>query len=258
VIHVGKHSAERRSALPWILATVAVLGIAAAAVLLVRVFGSSPSTPISAPAPVTTTSPTSSSAPSSSGAPTSTTTATASAADSAARAALKACVDRQAGATGLLDSITTGAGHWSDHVQAETDLEAGRRALIDVTTNTWGPTRAAGPGDVTRFQAASAGFDQLPGCSTDVAGAAASTSVAAQLKACATREAALDTVVTVGTRVMGDWQTHLSEMADHADGHINNAQAQANWRKRWSASGTNLDPYKTAVASLAAAPACTA
>jgi len=42
----------------------------------------------------------------------------------------QACVDRQLAAKGLLDTIATGAGHWSDHVQGQTDLDSGARTLI--------------------------------------------------------------------------------------------------------------------------------
>lgn len=264
VSDVGKHSAERRSALPLLLATAAVLGIAVTAFLLVRVFngsqGSSTASSQTSPSSAVNSSPPSAPASSTSTSSPATATATGtatSAADIAAQAALKACVDHQSAAKGVVDAIATGAGHWSDHVQAETDLQAGRRTLIDVTTNTWGPTRSAGPQDVTTFQGAQGAFGGAPACSATAGSSPAPADVTPKLQACAAREAALDNVVAVGSKVMGDWQTHLTEMADHADGHINGLQAQANWLKRWAESRTNLDPYKTAVASLAAAPACT-
>lgn len=266
---MGKHSAERRSALPLVLATVAVLAIAVTAFLVVRVFnGSQSAQNASAAAPQTSSS--SSSAASSaatsspataSGTPVAGTTAvapTTSTADAAAQTALQACVDRQSAAKALLASIATGAGHWSDHVQGQTDLDSGARTLIQVKTDTWGPTRAAGPQDVATFQAAQAAFSGAPACSTDTGATAASAGLADKLKACTAREGAMDTVIADGAKVMGDWNTHLSEMANHADGHIDSAQAQANWIKRWSESGTNLNPYKSAAAGLAAAPACSA
>ena len=276
---MGKHSAERRSTLPLVLATVAVVAVAVTAFLVVRVFNSSPGDQsASAAAPQSSSSGSSGSASSgpstsstssaatstpatASGTPvagTTTAAPTTSTADTAAQTALQACVDRQSAAKALLASIATGAGHWSDHVQGQTDLDSGARTLIQVKTDTWGPTRAAGPQDVATFQAAQAAFSGAPACSTDTGATAASAGLADKLKACTAREGAMDTVIADGTKVMGDWNTHLSEMANHADGHIDSAQAQANWIKRWSESGTNLNPYKAATASFAAAPACSA
>jgi hypothetical protein len=47
-------------------------------------------------------------------------------------------------------------------------------------------------------------------------------------------------------------------MADHADGHINSYEAQANWLKRYQAAPAHLNPYKAAADALAKAPACSA
>jgi hypothetical protein len=58
--------------------------------------------------------------------------------------------------------------------------------------------------------------------------------------------------------VMEDWRVHLSEMADHSDGHLNGPEAQARWIERYKAAPVHMEPYKQAAAALAAAPACTA
>lgn len=267
---MGKHSAERRSGLPVILATVAVLAIAVAAFFVVRAFNGAPEPTAASPAgafSTATTGASGSGTPATSTSTPATTTGTsvdsttaaptASAADITAQAAVKACADRQFAAKGLLDAIATGAGHWSDHVQGQTDIDSGARTLMQVKTDTWGPTRAAGPQDVAAFAAAQAAFASAPVCSTDTGSPAVSADLAGKLKACIAREGAMDTVLADGAKVIGDWNAHLSEMANHADGHIDSVQAQNNWVKRWSESGTNLNPYKSAAAGLAAAPACT-
>ncbi len=271
---MGKHSAERRSSLPLLFATAAVVGIAVIAFMLVRLLGGSAGSTSAASSPLgtvtTTSAPPTTSASSTTSAP-STTSATASATasatsatpptsapDVAVKAALQSCVARQAAAKGLVDSIATGASHWSDHVQGESELESGARSLIDVKTNTWGPTRSAGPADVAAFQAATAAYTSAPACPTTAPSPSASADLTTRMQACATREQALDTVIGIGSQVMGDWGTHLSEMADHADGHIAGAQAQANWIKRYSEAPVHLTPYKTAAAVYASSPACTA
>jgi hypothetical protein len=266
---MGKHSAERRSAMPLVLATVAVLAIAVVVFLAVRMFNGSLSSSTATPpqststtaALATTATTTTTSEPTTTTPTTSeptTTTPTTSAADAGARAALQACVQHQDVAKRIVDTITTGATHWSDHVQGQTDIDSGARTLLDVMTNTWGPTRAAGPADVAAFQAAQGVYAGAPACPTTVGTLPAPADTTPKLQACAAREQALDAVVATGTAVMGDWNTHLSEMADHADGHINGPGAQAKWIKRWSEAPKNLDPYRAAAAALAAAPACTA
>ncbi|MEO7234537.1 MAG: hypothetical protein ABIW80_04100 [Lapillicoccus sp.] len=264
---MGKHSAERRSAMPLLVATAAVVAIAVVAFVFVRLLGGSAGSTAAASAPLgivtTTSAPPTISSSSTTSSPTSTTTSatpttpTTSAADVAARAALQSCLARQAAAKGLVDSIATGAGHWSDHVQGESELESGARTLIDVKTNTWGPTRAAGPADIAAFQAATAAYASAPACPTTPPQQTATADLTAKMQACATREQALDTVVGIGSQVMGDWGTHLSEMADHADGHVVGAQAQANWIKRYSEAPVHLTPYKAAASAYASAPACT-
>jgi hypothetical protein len=269
---VGKHSPERRSPLPLVLSAVAIVAVVVAGFVLVRLYSGSSDVSSGTAAGLTT--PSASGSASSSGTSTSdtssattstatttattspTTTATTSAADAAARTALQACVDRQNAAKPVLDTIATGAGHWNDHVQAQTDLNSGARSLIDVKENTWGPTRAAGPGDVAAYQAAQAAFTSAPACPTSVGQLPAPADVAPKLQACAAREQALDNVLSTGDLVIGDWRTHLSEMADHADGHIDSYQAQMNWLKRWAEAPAHLDPYKAAVAALAGAPGC--
>lgn len=265
---VGKHSAERRSAMPLLFATAAVVGIAVIAFVIVRLLGGSAESSAAASSPLgivtTTSAPATTSASSTTSRPPTTTTSattsatpTVSSADVAVKGVLKSCVDRQAAAKGLLDSITTGASHWSDHVQGESELESGARTLIEVKTNTWGPTRAAGPADVAAFQAATAAYTSAPACPTTAPQQPASADLTTKMQACAAREQALDTVIGIGSQVMGDWGTHLSEMADHADGHIAGAQAQANWIKRYSEAPVHLTPYKAAAAAYASAPACT-
>ncbi len=271
MIPVGKHRAERRLTTLLVLATAAVVGVALIAFLLVRLVGgtlgstaatlspvatgaatasaSTPATSSTTRTTTTTTSATSTSGPA---------TPTTSAADAAARAALTACVDRQNAAKGLVDAMATGAGHWGDHLQGQTDISSGKRSYIDVKTTTWGPTKAAGPGDVAAFQAGQTAYAAAPGCPTSAGQLPAPAEVAPKLQACAARETSLDAVVATGTVVLGDWTTHLTEMAQHSDGHLDGSQAEATWIQRWEDAPAHLDPYRAAAAALAAAPACSA
>lgn len=263
---MGRHSEQSRSSVPLIAGLVAIVLVAGGLVIARVVDASSDSGAGTAGGTVAISGSSStappSSAPSSAATPAVTTSApsspTTSAAQAAVRAALSACVARQAAVAPLMSAVTTGAKHWSDHVQAETDLESGARSLIDVKTNTWGPTRAAGPGDVAAYDAASAAWGQTPACATAASDASVPSDLTTKLQACTTREQSLDAWVGAGAAVMQDWRTHLGEMADHADGHTNSALAQANWLKRWREAPTHLTPYAAATTALAAAPACAA
>jgi hypothetical protein len=166
-------------------------------------------------------------------------------------------MSRQSAAQAVVDTASKGAKDWGDHVQGQNDINSGARTLIDVKTNTWGPTRAAGPGDVAAFQGAVNNYTGVSGCQ-DVASVTASGDMKAKLDACAAHQKALDAYVEAAKAVIADWQGHLSEMADHADGHINSSQAQANWLKRWQEAPAHIDPYKAAADALAKAPACSA
>ena len=253
---MGRHRAQRRSPLPLVLGFVAVLAIAAAAFFGFRILtgndGSSQASPLPTTSTTTSTE-TSSTPPSTSG---TTATPTVSAEFAAVQKALQECKARESVAQAVVDTVARGAQHWADHVQGQNDINSGARTLLDVKTNTWAPTRKAGPTDVSEFQAALAAYTSVSGCQ-NVNALPAPGELKSKLDACAAHQAALDTYVEAAKAVMNDWQTHLGEMADHADGHINSFQAQESWLKRWREAPAHLDPYKTAAAALAAAPPCT-
>ena len=253
---MGRHSAQRRSPLPLVLGIVAVLAIAAAAFYGFRILTGGDGT--SAAAQLPTTSSTSSST-STTTTPSTTTTATAtmSAENAAAQKALQECVTRQDAAKAVVTAASTGAQHWSEHLQGQTDIDSGAKTYIDVKTNVFGPTKAAGPGDVAAYEGAMATYAAVSGCQS-VGSLQASSDLTPKLQACAAREQALDAYMGAAQAVMTDWKTHLAEMADHSDGHLNGPEAQARWIERWRAAPVHLDPYKAAAAALQAAPACNA
>ncbi len=256
---MGKHSAERRSPLPLVLGVVAVLAIAAAAFFGFRILTGNNS-PDQAAAPATTST---TSTPSTTSPTPSTSSSTASAAPTgsadlaAAQKALQDCVTRQDAAQPVIAAATTGAQHWSDHLQGQTDIDSGAKTYLEVKTNVFGPTRAAGPGDVAAYDSAVSAYSGVQGCD-NVGSLQAPPDLAPKLQACAARQQAIDTYMGAAKAVMDDWRTHLQEMSDHSDGHLDGPAAQARWIERWKAAPTHLDPYKQAAAALAEAPSCTA
>jgi hypothetical protein len=242
--------------MPFVLGVIAVLGLAAAAFFGFRILTSNNPSSQAAELPTTTSSSTTSTTPTPSTSST-TTSANASVASefAAAQKALQECVARQTAAKPVIDTATKAATDWGNHVQGQNDINSGARTLIQVKTDTWAPTRQAGPGDIAAYKAAVTGYTSVGGCQ-NVAALPAPSDLKAKLDACAARQTALDAYVSTAEPVMNDWATHLGEMANHADGHINSFQAQENWLKRWREAPAHLDPYKAAAAALAAAPAC--
>ena len=255
---MGKHSAQRRSPLPLVLGVVALLAIAAAAFFGFRILTGADSATQASPLPTTSTTSSTSSTPSTT---TSTTTTAASATVSAELAAvqkaLQECVTRQDAAKPVVTAATGAAEHWSQHLQGQADIDSGAKTYLDVKTNVFGPSRAAGPGDVAAYDGAMTAYSGVGGCQN--AGALeAPTDLKTKLQACAAREQAIDTYVSAAKAVLDDWRTHLSEMADHSDGHLNGPEAQSRWIERYKAAPVHLDPYKAAAAALSSAPACSA
>jgi hypothetical protein len=254
---VGKHSAQRRSPLPLVLGVVAVLAIAAAAFFGFRILtGSNTGNEAAAP-PVTTSSTSSTSTTSTTTSATPSATPSVSAELAAAQKALQDCVSRQKAAQPVIAAATGGAQHWADHLQGQYDIDTAAKTYIEVKTNVFGPSRAAGPGDIAAFDTAMTAYSGVVGCE-NVGKVEAPADMAAKLQACAAREQAIDAYMGAAKAVMEDWRVHLSEMADHTDGHLNGPEAQARWIERYKAAPVHMEPYKQAAAALAAAPACNA
>ncbi len=157
----------------------------------------------------------------------------------------------------MVAAVTSAADHWSQHIQGQADIDSGARTYLDVKTNVFGPSRAAGPGDVAAYDTAMNAFNGASGCQ-NVGAMEAPTDLTAKVQACAAREQALDAYMVAAKAVLDDWRTHLQEMADHTDGHLNGPEAQSRWIERYKAAPAHLDPYKAAAAALSAAPACSA
>jgi hypothetical protein len=254
---VGKHSAQRRSPLPLVLGVVAVLAIAAAAFFGFRILTGNNGAGEQAAPPATSTGTASSTSTTRASSSTTTATPTVSAEFAAVQKALQECVARDDAAKAVVAAASTGADHWGAHIQGQNDIESGAKSFLDVKATVFAPTKAAGPGDIAAFDSAMSTYKAVGGCQ-NVGTLPASGELTAKVQACATREKAIDTYMDAATAVMTDWRTHLQEMADHTDGHLAGADAQARWIERWRAAPAHLNPYKTAAGALASAPTCTA
>lgn len=168
--------------------------------------------------------------------------------------ALRSCATALAGAQQVVKAARPGVSDWSAHVQARTDMFAGRISVEEMDA-TWKRTRLAGPGDQQRFHAALRSYHAPTGCDHLGGVPQADRAVADR---CVTRARAADRAVAAATAAMGDWKSHLDNMASYAHGGMSSAQAQSMWVSAWRSAPRNISAYEHARAALSSAPACRA
>ncbi|WP_410793436.1 hypothetical protein [Kribbella sp. C-35] len=149
------------------------------------------------------------------------------------------------------EAVVTAAGnateHWREHVQARTDLLAGKNSE-EQTKAIWKRTRLLGPADKVAVNSAVAERAKVRGGCAGVPGKAAAV--------CKQRLAALDAAGAADRAAAGDWAAHLQAMAAHAAGDFGAEHAQDLWVAAWTAAPRNLDAAARATAALADVPAC--
>ncbi len=138
--------------------------------------------------------------------------------------------------------------HWREHVQARTDLLAGR--IDQATTKAiWKRTRLAGPTDLQHLTAATTAHQAARGGCTNTVGTRGA--------ACRHRLTALGAAIAAGHAAAHDWQAHLAMMAAHKAGAMDNAHAQTMWVAAWRAAPPHLTAFADADRNLARTPPCT-
>jgi hypothetical protein len=152
-------------------------------------------------------------------------------------------------ADAVIREARTGVGHWSQHVKAQSDANAGIVTVPEMDA-IFKRTRLAGPGDVQRYGAAvSAYHAQTATCST-VSGAPAT--VGDKLTTCSDREKAQGPVLTAAADAMADWKSHLAKMQLSKMGHVANPQGV--WIQAWRAAPPHINAFKKAFREFHAPP----
>lgn len=192
--------------------------------------------------------PQASSAPASTAAtdPTSTDPAPKDSADSA----LKDCRTNVAAADKVLAVSKDGMRHWSEHIQAQTDANAGKITTAEMDA-IFDRTMKAGHHDEIRWADAVQAHQETSGSCQAVPGAP--TDVANQLTRCAERRRAQEPVLAAANDGMTDWTKHLGDMRRSEKGKIHNPQKK--WIQTWRAAPRNINAYKQA-ADRFSAPDC--
>ena len=173
-------------------------------------------------------------------------------AGTASTTALRSCATALVGAQQVVRAARPGVSDWSAHVQARTDMFAGRISVEEMDA-TWKPTRLAGPGDQQRFHAALRSYHAPTGCDHLGGVPQADRAVADR---CVTRARAAVRAVAAAKAAMGDWKSHLDNMASYAHGGMSSAQAQSMWVSAWRSAPRNISAYEHARGALASAPGC--
>jgi hypothetical protein len=163
---------------------------------------------------------------------------------------LKACRAKVEAGDKVLATAKKGMQNWSDHVQAQTDANAGEITVREME-DVFDRTMKAGDEDEKQYEAAVKSFEGRDGTCREVSGASAQ--VARQLARCAERQQAQEPVLRAAEDGMQDWIQHLGEMRRSAQGKIHNPAQR--WLETWRAAPKNIDAYKKAVDKYSA-PNC--
>lgn len=171
-------------------------------------------------------------------------------AGSAAKSALTSCRYKVRAADEVLDAARVGIRHWGDHVQAQTDADAGKISLAKMDA-IFKRTRLDGPDDVSAYNAAQKKADAHSGSCRAPDGASAA--VQDQLDTCSTRSKAQQPVLKAADDAMDDWTSHLAAMRRSRMGHVHDAQGV--WIRAWRAAPPHIAAFHEAQSGFDA-PAC--
>ncbi|MEV0284846.1 MULTISPECIES: hypothetical protein [unclassified Kribbella] len=170
-------------------------------------------------------------------------------------AALAACAGSLTAGDPVLSAARIGVDHWSQHVQARTDLLAGLQTEA-VTRAIWKRTRLAGPGDQQQYAAALSAWNPHSSKCAGLEPTTENTRFRAAAAACQTRAAVVTRAIAASRPAMTDWQTHLANMTRHAAGEMTAEHAQHLWEESWRTAPAHISAYRAAMGDVAKAPAC--
>jgi hypothetical protein len=169
----------------------------------------------------------------------------------AAAKALQDCRAKVGAGDDVLKAASTGVGHWSEHVQAQSD-EFDDKISDDTMSKIFTRTRLAGPDDVSRYDDATKAWDDADG--TCASRDDASTADNTQLGFCGQRLGAMKPAMTAADDGMGDWENHLAAMRRSRMIHVDNAEQI--WLDAWKAAPPHIQAFDKAMTTYADAPDC--
>jgi hypothetical protein len=151
----------------------------------------------------------------------------------------------------VIKAAKAGVGHWSEHVQAQTDANSGKINDGQMAA-IFARTRLAGPADLERYEKALTAYEKVDASCGSVE--AAADDVSETLAQCAARHEAQQEVITTGEDAMADWESHQAAMRRSRAGHVHGAQEV--WLRAWRAAPPHINAFQDAVSRLEQAPQC--
>ncbi len=170
--------------------------------------------------------------------------------DRTAQQALDDCRHSVQATDRILAAARVGIGHWSEHVQAQTDANAGTISQDEMAA-IFKRTRLDGPDDVAKYKGAVKAHDVAKASCDAPAGASAP--VTEQMSRCSERSRQQKPVATAAQNGMDDWESHLAAMMRSRMGQVHDAQGV--WIRAWKAAPPHISAYHRAVRNFDA-PAC--
>ncbi len=166
-------------------------------------------------------------------------------------AAVAGCQHRVRSRDTVIARAATGIEHWHEHIQAQTDADAGR-ITPEGMKRSFMRTRLEGPSDVASYSGAlDIAASQSGSCGTPKGAPA---SVAATMSRCAQRMAAQRPVLVAGAAGMDDWSAHLAFMRKNKTHPIDHAQTM--WIDQWRAAPPHIAAFENAQSTFGPAPSC--
>jgi hypothetical protein len=163
---------------------------------------------------------------------------------------LRTCRAKVEAGDKVLATAKKGMQNWSNHVQAQTDANAGEITTGEMD-DIFERTMKAGDEDEKQYEAAVKSFEGRKGTCREVRGASAQ--VARQLARCADRQRAQEPVLRAAEDGMQDWIAHIGDMRRSAQGKLHDPAQK--WLETWRAAPKNIDAYNEAVDKYSA-PDC--
>jgi hypothetical protein len=166
-----------------------------------------------------------------------------------AAVAVQACETTVARARDAVVAAQPSYSHWSGHVRAQLDYDAGT-ATLEQTRARWASTKATADADLAQFAAAYAAYESVQ----DGCGDRSPVGGDAVMAGCHTDLAAASAAVTAGKAVVDDWAAHVAMMKGKE--HTDPTQYGRMWRDMVRAAPANLDRFAQASLQMSGHNAC--
>jgi hypothetical protein len=149
----------------------------------------------------------------------------------------------------------SGVTSWKTHVQARTDMLAGRLSEKRMEA-IYERTKRQGHADQASFARAVASLTRARPCQR--LRHLPKGVIHGRVTDCVVRSRAAAAALAAARSTMEEWQAHLRHMATYADGGMRRGKALALWVAAWRKAPAGITAYHKRAADLAAAPHCSA